>query len=62
LHVPSLVMHGDVDPLVPIDGGYATAKAIPNAQLMIRNGIGHTIPSALYTDTSQAIIKHVRAC
>jgi pimeloyl-ACP methyl ester carboxylesterase len=62
LDVPSLVIHGDADPLVPIDGGYATAKAIPNAQLKIVEGMGHTIPSALYTDISQAIIEHIKAC
>ncbi len=61
LHVPSLVIHGDADPLVSIDGGYATAKAIPNAQLKIYKGMGHTIPSALYADISQAIIEHIRS-
>jgi pimeloyl-ACP methyl ester carboxylesterase len=61
LDVPSLVIHGDADPLVPIDGGYATAKAIPNAQLKICKGMGHTIPSALYSDISQAIIELIRS-
>ena len=58
LDVPSLVIHGDTDPLVPVDGGYATAKAIPNAQLKIYKGMGHTIPSALHVDISQTIIAH----
>jgi pimeloyl-ACP methyl ester carboxylesterase len=62
LDVPSLVIHGDADPLVPIDGGYATASAIPNARMKICKGMGHTIPSALYTDISQAIIEHIREC
>ena len=61
LDVPSLVIHGDADPLVPIDAGYATAKAIPNAQLKICKGMGHTIPSALYADISQGIIEHIRS-
>ena len=61
LVVPSLVIHGDADPLVPVDGGYATAKAIPNAQLKICKGMGHTIPSALYPEISQAIIELIRS-
>jgi len=61
LDVPSLVIHGDADPLVLIDGGYATAKAIPNAKLKICRGMGHTIPSALYPDISQAIIECIRS-
>ena len=38
LTVPSLVVHGDVDPLVPLAGGKATADAIPNAELMVVKG------------------------
>ena len=29
LHVPALVMHGDADPLIPVDGGRATASGDP---------------------------------
>lgn len=61
LNLPSLVIHGDADPLVSIEGGYATAKAIDNAQLKIYKGMGHTIPSALFADMSQAIIELIRS-
>ena len=57
LNVPSLVIHGDADPLVSIECGYATAKAIENAQLKIYKGMGHTIPSDLFADMSQAIVE-----
>ena len=60
LDVPSLVIHGDADPLVSIEGGYATAKAIPNAQLKIYKGMGHTIPSAVFTDMSKIIVELIR--
>jgi len=42
--VPTLVIHGDVDPLVPIDGGRDTAESIPGAELLIIEGMGHDLP------------------
>lgn len=48
LNVPSLVIHGDADPLVPVQCGIATAEAIPNATLKILKGMGHTLPTQLW--------------
>ena len=42
--VPTLVVHGTGDPLVPVEGGKDTAKTIPEAQLMLIDGMGHDIP------------------
>ncbi|MEY2473269.1 MAG: hypothetical protein QOK28_2598 [Actinomycetota bacterium] len=50
IRVPSLVIHGTDDPLVTVSGGYATAKAIPDAQLHIVEGMGHDIPPALWDE------------
>ncbi|MGE4242985.1 alpha/beta fold hydrolase [Ramlibacter sp.] len=41
---PTLVIHGDTDPLVPLAGGVDTAKSIPGAELMVLEGMGHTLP------------------
>ena len=41
IHVPTLVVHGDVDPLVPIENGYHLAEQIPNAQLRVYHNVGH---------------------
>ena len=41
---PTLVVHGTDDPLVPVEGGKDTAKAIPGAQLMLIEGMGHDLP------------------
>jgi len=59
LRVPSLVIHGEDDPLVLVACGYATAKAIPNAKLKIYPGMGHTIPSQLYDEITQQILEHI---
>jgi pimeloyl-ACP methyl ester carboxylesterase len=41
---PTLVIHGTADPLVPVEGGKDTAKAIPGAELMLIEGMGHDLP------------------
>jgi pimeloyl-ACP methyl ester carboxylesterase len=43
LRVPTLVIHGTNDPLVQPSGGEATAAAIPGAQLMRIEGMGHGV-------------------
>jgi pimeloyl-ACP methyl ester carboxylesterase len=42
--VPSLVIHGADDPLVPIECGMDTAEAIPGAELVVIDGMGHDPP------------------
>jgi pimeloyl-ACP methyl ester carboxylesterase len=41
LHVPALVIHGDADPMSRLQGGQATAAAIPGAKLVVLPGVGH---------------------
>jgi pimeloyl-ACP methyl ester carboxylesterase len=61
LQVPSLIIHGDEDPLVPITGGKATADAIPGAEFMIVKGMGHVLPNlnAYWSDIKNAMINHM---
>ncbi|WP_161952607.1 alpha/beta fold hydrolase [Actinoplanes sp. TFC3] len=42
--VPALVIHGEDDPLIGVDGGRATAAAIPGAKLLTIAGMGHDLP------------------
>jgi pimeloyl-ACP methyl ester carboxylesterase len=42
--MPTVVIHGRKDRLVPTSGGRATAKAIPGARLVIIDGMGHDLP------------------
>jgi pimeloyl-ACP methyl ester carboxylesterase len=44
ISAPTLVIHGADDPLVPVDCGMNTAEAIPGAELMILDGMGHDQP------------------
>jgi pimeloyl-ACP methyl ester carboxylesterase len=55
IKVPVLVIHGTDDPLVTVSGGYATAKAIPNRELHIVEGMGHDIPPPLWDEFADLI-------
>lgn len=61
LRVPTLVIHGDRDPLVPLACGQATAAAIPDARLLVLPGMGHELPSSLWPQMFTAIGEHAQA-
>ncbi|GAA4870383.1 alpha/beta fold hydrolase [Actinomycetospora straminea] len=42
--LPTLVVHGDADPLFPVEHGRALAAAIPGARLLEIPGMGHQVP------------------
>jgi pimeloyl-ACP methyl ester carboxylesterase len=48
VRVPTLVVHGDRDPLVQVEGGRATAAAVPGAELLVLEGMGHNLPRQLW--------------
>jgi pimeloyl-ACP methyl ester carboxylesterase len=60
--VPTLVVHGADDPLVPVECGKDTAEAVPGAELMIIDGMGHDLPSGkgAWPQIIDAIIAHTR--
>jgi pimeloyl-ACP methyl ester carboxylesterase len=59
LKVPTLVIHGDADPLVPVEAGKDTAEAVPGAKLKIIEGMGHDLPHGeLWTQIAKEIIAH----
>lgn len=54
---PTLVIHGRVDPLITLSGGEATAAAIPGAELLVLDEMGHDLPPKLWPDITGAIAK-----
>jgi len=58
LDVPTVVIHGESDPLVPLRAGVATARAIPNAELIAIPGMGHDMPEQLWPTFVDAIAKN----
>jgi pimeloyl-ACP methyl ester carboxylesterase len=55
LTMPTLVIHGDNDPLVPPDNGRQTAAALPNARLIMIPGMGHALPEQVWPVVVDAI-------
>jgi pimeloyl-ACP methyl ester carboxylesterase len=48
VHVPTLVVHGAIDPVLQLEGGEATAKAVPGATLLVVDDMGHDLPEAMW--------------
>lgn len=58
--LPTLVIHGEVDPLVQPSGGKATAEAIPGAELLVIPRMGHDIPPEVQPQIVDAIVANTR--
>jgi pimeloyl-ACP methyl ester carboxylesterase len=55
VRVPTVVIHGEADPLITVSGGRATADAVPGAELLVIPGMGHDLPVELWPRISGAI-------
>lgn len=58
LPVPTLVIHGRVDPIIQLSGGERTAELVPGAQLLVLNDMGHDLPRALWPVLVDAVASH----
>jgi pimeloyl-ACP methyl ester carboxylesterase len=56
--VPTLVVHGDEDPLFPVGHAEALAREIPDAELLVLEGTGHELPRAVWDVVVPAILRH----
>jgi len=55
LKIPTLVIHGLADRMCDVSGGRATAEAIPGAELVLIEGMGHDLPPALRSQLAERI-------
>ena len=60
MQVPTLVVHGKNDPLVPIECGRETARLVPHAVLQEIEGMGHDLPDEFNPLITQLIGDHCR--
>jgi pimeloyl-ACP methyl ester carboxylesterase len=60
LDLPVLVVHGEVDPLVPLENGRRTAAAVPGARLLTFAEMGHDLPPRIWPQVIDAIVEITR--
>jgi pimeloyl-ACP methyl ester carboxylesterase len=58
---PTLVLHGERDPLIPVSAGRATAGLVPGARLHVLPEMGHAMPTQLWAELIAQISSHARA-
>ena len=58
LDVPTLVIHGTEDPILPYDHGQALHQLIPNAQLLTMEGVGHELPKDTWDTVVPTLLEH----
>lgn len=59
LSVPTLVIHGDADPLIDISGGRRIAGLVPGARLVVVEGMGHDLPPVVHPAVMAAVTHHL---
>ncbi|MGA7911215.1 MAG: alpha/beta hydrolase [Candidatus Dormiibacterota bacterium] len=54
--VPTLVIHGLADILIPVENGRAVAAAIPGSRLVEIEGMGHDLPQRVWSQLLDEIV------
>ncbi len=57
--VPTLAIHGNADPLVPVEAGRDTAAAIPGARYLEIDRLGHDLPEPAVNEIVAAVTAHI---
>jgi pimeloyl-ACP methyl ester carboxylesterase len=60
IRVPTLVLHGSDDPLVPLACGEDTARRIPGARFVAIPGMGHDLPPGVVERLLDPLLPHLR--
>jgi pimeloyl-ACP methyl ester carboxylesterase len=61
LRVPTLVIHGELDPLLPIEHGRRLAQLIPSAKTLFLPDAGHVLLYPPMPPVMEAIADHFRS-
>jgi pimeloyl-ACP methyl ester carboxylesterase len=61
LDVPTLVIHGTADTLVQPSGGERTAEVVPDAKLLVVEGMGHDLAPPLWPQIIGVLADHAGA-
>ena len=61
INLPTLVIHGTEDAILPLDHGQAIADGIQNAEMMIMEGVGHELPEELNGEVISRLVEHFKS-
>lgn len=61
IRVPTLVVHGSSDPLLPLAHGEDTVRRIPAARWLAIDGMGHDLAPGVVTRLLEALLPHLQA-
>ena len=61
IEAPTLVLHGDQDPLFPHENGERLAAAIPHARFRLVPQVGHEVPRRVWSTYLDAVIDHIHS-
>ena len=60
IEAPTVVIHGEDDPLIGVSGGRATAASIEGARLVVIPGMGHDLPAGVWEQVATAVVENAR--
>ncbi len=58
IEAPTLVVHGEIDPLFPLEHGEALRDSIPGASLLVLDQTGHHVPPPVWDVFVPALVRH----
>ena len=58
IKIPTLVINGSEDPLIPIDHAFALSEGITESKLYVMEGVGHELPEELINEISSRMLKN----
>ncbi|MEJ5960853.1 alpha/beta fold hydrolase [Pedobacter immunditicola] len=61
IQVPTMVIHGDADPLVKLVCGEEVATVVPNAELCVVEGMGHVVSERFIQTVTDCILRNVKS-
>ncbi|QQA41811.1 alpha/beta fold hydrolase [Pelagovum pacificum] len=59
LTCPTLLLHGTLDPVLPVANGEALSETIPGSRLVLFDGVGHELPDRILPRIVEEIGRHV---
>jgi pimeloyl-ACP methyl ester carboxylesterase len=60
LDTPTLIIHGNADPFIPIEHGLKCAELVPNADTLWIEGMAHDLPDAYVDVVAEKIITSIQ--